>query len=635
MSKATKREIVEEDLVKLLRHFIHNSHRATAKDDVKGHIYTDDCERLFAEDYAYSVIPNLNGELCCHYPYKVFVLEYEKSETKNDPLEVQNGDRYESLLDIEKLKQFFWATRSARCRGRFVVPVILFEGKQICRSGTLATGVEMFGRIGIDFFLSPDSGSTASNSCLEPGKDNPSEWPSHDKIRGHDIKLLKYLNIDYICDLMVEKKKVKYYMRVASSEKVDKENRYSDFCLLSLPYPGCEFFREWKDRAYCGQEVMYDWNLPSIDAALDIPNELYSLVDIDWDSYKEWDLLTLTKNYFKLLITLIRDGSSGLLVHCISGWDRTPLYISLMRLSLWADGAIHQSLKPEEILYLTIAYDWYLFGHCLPDRIEKGEEIFRFCFHFLKFITSDEFSVYPDSRQDIKGQWNLARGKCYKEKEDPASFENKSQDMTADKHQDKSLQDGDSDLLSCSVSQLSESTSPSGAQVFLSEGTQSATYVPHKSSTCTSDDNRNAQMCRSHQMQSSASSSSSSSVVDTSATATTSSPLRCQSSQMLLTCGSCYPDETCSHSFPTSSASHYTPSWFSSPAHTAHISSPATLTHSLSEENVPSRASRLACVRNMFFHAYSIAETSRNGHNSMLETLSDGLRWGTSRMDDR
>lgn len=66
--------------------------------------------------------------------------------------------------------------------------------------------------------------------------------------------------------------------------------------------------------------------------------------------------------FFLYLFSLSFVGSSGILVHCISGWDRTPLYISLLRLSLWADGAIHQSLKPEEILYLTIAYDWYLFG---------------------------------------------------------------------------------------------------------------------------------------------------------------------------------------------------------------------------------------------------------------------------------
>lgn len=31
-----------------------------------------------------------------------------------------------------------------------------------------------------------------------------------------------------------------------------------------------------------------------------------------------------------------RADDSGLLVHCISGWDRTPLFISLLRLSLWA-----------------------------------------------------------------------------------------------------------------------------------------------------------------------------------------------------------------------------------------------------------------------------------------------------------
>jgi len=86
----------------------------------------------------------------------------------------------------------------------------------------------------------------------------------------------------------------------------------------------------------------------------------------------------------------------GLLIHCISGWDRTPLFIALLRLSLWADGWIHQSLTAEEILYLTLAYDWYLFGyekcfffiltkyfcfsssfnrHCLPERLLRGEEV--------------------------------------------------------------------------------------------------------------------------------------------------------------------------------------------------------------------------------------------------------------------
>uniref|UniRef100_T1GYI9 Myotubularin phosphatase domain-containing protein n=1 Tax=Megaselia scalaris TaxID=36166 RepID=T1GYI9_MEGSC len=43
--------------------------------------------------------------------------------------------------------------------------------------------------------------------------------------------------------------------------------------------------------------------------------------------------------------------------------------------------------------YLTLAYDWYLFGHQLPDRLKRGEDIMFFCFHVLKYITEDEFSI--------------------------------------------------------------------------------------------------------------------------------------------------------------------------------------------------------------------------------------------------
>ena len=39
-----------------------------------------------------------------------------------------------------------------------------------------------------------------------------SEWQPFNRIRGSDIKLLKCLSVGYICDLMVEKKKVKFGM---------------------------------------------------------------------------------------------------------------------------------------------------------------------------------------------------------------------------------------------------------------------------------------------------------------------------------------------------------------------------------------------------------------------------------------
>jgi len=45
------------------------------------------------------------------------------------------------------------------------------------------------------------------------------------------------------------------------------------------------------------------------------------------------------------------------------GWDRTPLYISLLRILLWAEGLVHQSLDVDQMLYLTVAYDWLLFGY--------------------------------------------------------------------------------------------------------------------------------------------------------------------------------------------------------------------------------------------------------------------------------
>jgi hypothetical protein len=39
----------------------------------------------------------------------------------------------------------------------------------------------------------------------------------------------------------------------------------------------------------------------------------------------------------------------SLLIHCVSGWDRTPLFVSLIRILLWADGLIHTSLNTEQV----------------------------------------------------------------------------------------------------------------------------------------------------------------------------------------------------------------------------------------------------------------------------------------------
>ncbi|XP_057246285.1 myotubularin-related protein 14 isoform X2 [Malurus melanocephalus] len=352
------------------------------------------CLELFGRDYRYSVIPNVHGEVCAHYPRHIVLLEREAGAGR---------DSSESSVQVGKLQDLINRSKMARCRGRFVCPVILYKGKHICRSATLAGWGELYGRTGYNYIFSggsDDAWADAEDISEEDPALRNADSQLFDKVRGHDIKLLRYLSVRYICDLMVENKKVKFGLNVTSSEKVDKAQRYADFTLLSIPYPGCEFFKDYKDRDYTAEGLIFNWKQDYVDAPLSIPVSLTQSLNIDWSEYQSWDLVQQTQNYLKLLISIINsDDDSGLLVHCISGWDRTPLFISLLRLSLWADGLIHTSLEPSEILYLTVAYDWFLFGHMLVDRLSKGEEIFFFCFNFLKHITSEEFSALKSQRR--------------------------------------------------------------------------------------------------------------------------------------------------------------------------------------------------------------------------------------------
>ncbi|XP_034725568.1 myotubularin-related protein 14 isoform X1 [Etheostoma cragini] len=353
------------------------------------------CLELFSRDYKYSIIHNANGEVCGHYPRQIVFLEYECTDVERD--------RFESAVQISKLQDLVNRSKLARCRGRFVCPVILYNGKHICRSSTLAGWGELYGRTGYNYIFSGGSDDTWTESEELPEDDSAvrnGDSQLFDKVRGHDIKLLRYLSVRYICDLMVENKKVKFGLNVTSSEKADKVQRYADFTLLSVPYPGCEFFKDYKDRDYTAEGLVFNWKQDYVDAPLTIPTSFTHNLNIDWTRYQSWDLVEQTQNYLKLLLHIINsDDESGLLVHCISGWDRTPLFVSLLRLSLWADGAVHANLEPAQILYLTIAYDWFLFGHMLPDRLSKGEEIFFFCFNFLKHIVSEKFSAVKKQRR--------------------------------------------------------------------------------------------------------------------------------------------------------------------------------------------------------------------------------------------
>eukprot|EP00051_Salpingoeca_urceolata_P033214 m.19614 g.19614 ORF g.19614 m.19614 type:complete len:803 (+) comp5974_c0_seq1:547-2955(+) len=380
------------------------------------------CLELFERDYVVRTVPNADGDLCPNYPLDIIILESEKT----------NGPEHR-VNDSELLSPLFHNGRFARTRARFAVPVILHRGVNICRSATLARKVEIQCREGHAYFgrvtgrvlgrgspweggmgesmldsrfveSEQDLGASQMTSSVRAGTDE-SVTARH---RQCDIDLLRGLGVRYICDLMVEERKIKFGFTVTSSEKVDARGRYNDFDIAVVPYPGVEWFKGLRDRPKL-QNLAFDWAAhPDVNVELKLPEQLGPLVpDIDWSRYRSWSLVTLTRNYLHVFLSFLRQGqqptaadfdAKGLLVHCISGWDRTPLFVSLLRMSLWADGEIHQSLSAQELLYLTVAYDWLAFGHLLRTRLGRGEEIFLFCFDFLQHITGAEFSFDPTSK---------------------------------------------------------------------------------------------------------------------------------------------------------------------------------------------------------------------------------------------
>ncbi|XP_030375102.1 myotubularin-related protein 14 [Scaptodrosophila lebanonensis] len=330
--------------------------------------------------------------------------QQQQQQQQQQPQQQQNTI-YEDQYDVQRIKELITMAKYARCRQRFAVPVIMYRGKYICRSATLSVMPETYGRKVVDYaydclsgtnYAAPNDAENDADSTDESliNQINEQSQFSYDEVIKSDIQLLHTLNVSTIVDLMVENRKIKYFMAVSSSEKADPNKHYKSFNLLSLPYPGCEFFRKFRDNNYMAKNLHYNWKQSFNDANINIPN-LGPAADMDivWPEYREWDLVSITQNYLRATLKYIQEDNAGLLIHCISGWDRTPLFVSLVRLSMWADGLIHQSLNALQMAYFTLAYDWYLFGHQLPDRLKRGEDIMFFCFHVLKFITDEEFSI--------------------------------------------------------------------------------------------------------------------------------------------------------------------------------------------------------------------------------------------------
>ena len=169
-----------------------------------------------------------------------------------------------------------------------------------------------------------------------------------------------------------------------------------------MPYPGCETFRGYQSKDLRAENMKFNWKGAEVDAILNLPAELepHSL-GVNWADYREWSIKELTSSYLRLLLYSLHCLEGGLFIHCISGWDRTPMMISLLRLSLWADGVAHTSLNAIEMLFFTVAYDWRLFGHKLTERNAKSEEIFYFGMDYIKHMTGGQFSIHCDLKEGV------------------------------------------------------------------------------------------------------------------------------------------------------------------------------------------------------------------------------------------
>ncbi|KAH7975424.1 hypothetical protein HPB52_001728 [Rhipicephalus sanguineus] len=100
-----------------------NSEQARRNADIQ-----QKCEDLFAKDYVFKVIENEQGSMSSTYPNRIILLEHPIGSQNNDTSPRLAGG-LTSLPDVQDLREQIQKARIARCRTRFPVPVILYEGK--------------------------------------------------------------------------------------------------------------------------------------------------------------------------------------------------------------------------------------------------------------------------------------------------------------------------------------------------------------------------------------------------------------------------------------------------------------------------------------------------------------------------
>ena len=75
------------------------------------------------------------------------------------------------------------------------------------------------------------------------------------------------------------------FTRCSSSEKDDGVHWYEKFNLNCIPYPGCEFFRHFKNLEKNPFLMLFNWNQEGVNAKLTLASEEVLDIQKDWGSY--------------------------------------------------------------------------------------------------------------------------------------------------------------------------------------------------------------------------------------------------------------------------------------------------------------------------------------------------------------
>uniref|UniRef100_A0A6B2KYF4 Tyrosine specific protein phosphatases domain-containing protein n=1 Tax=Arcella intermedia TaxID=1963864 RepID=A0A6B2KYF4_9EUKA len=280
--------------------------------------------------------------------------------------------------EVDLIREQMKKSKDCRTRSRFPVPVLTINNKNICRSAGLAEKAEM---------MYKKAKNTDIKGILQKGI-----TASKYSARILDKEWLRILKIKYIIDLMNEK--TRSFMGVVPLCSGEVGSRYyGNFAINTMPFPGVNTYKGFKEDRKQGLPVPEGRRVKDNEGGAVLvltEREYFSLYS--WED-KPKDVVTLIRYYMRYLFYLLKNGENGLLVHCISGWDRTPMFIGILRILLWAEGLAHKSLDAKQILYLVIGYDWLLFGHQLLSRLKEGSQILYFSFWVLQYLLDEDFSI--------------------------------------------------------------------------------------------------------------------------------------------------------------------------------------------------------------------------------------------------